>query len=79
MSLSTLILFREHNVCDADKYTKTIAQVILNCPLLSNLQNNLARKWPMAQKFLTTPLEPTIINNICRRNPSHAIDNIFTK
>jgi len=56
MTFSVLILFRKHNVCDPKKYTKTIAQLIFNCPLLPNLQSNLHGKWPMAQKFLATPL-----------------------
>ena len=62
MTFSVLILFRKHNVCDAKKYTKTIAQLILDCPLLSNLQSNLHGKWPMAQKFLATPFIDCVVN-----------------
>ena len=40
----------------AKSFKKIVAQMILNCPLLPNGQNNLARKWPMIQKILATPL-----------------------
>jgi hypothetical protein len=49
-------LFNKHWFYDANKFKTFLARLFFNSLLLSTLQNDLAEKFPMTQKFLAKPL-----------------------
>jgi hypothetical protein len=54
----TSFSFTKHGFYDGNKSYKVVAQLVFNCLLLPTLQNDLAEKQPMTEKFLATPLAP---------------------
>jgi len=54
----TSFSFSKHGFYDGNKSYKIVAQLVFNCPLLPTLQNDLAEKQPITEKFLAMPLPP---------------------
>jgi hypothetical protein len=62
---------REYRFRVDNKFQRIVAELVFNCPLLPASQNNLAKKRPMGQKSLATPLLSTDIKAIS--NPSQKL------